>query len=164
MEPRHKIATRSRRPVRHDGLVFVPGKGLTALRVGDRPTTPEVAWKNNQLQCGAASPTVLGDRVYVINRGGVLIVADAADGKILSRTRMEGNFWSSPVVAGNRLLAVSFEGVGQLVEISADGRTGKVVAKIPFGETMQASPAVSAGAVFVRGDGHLWKLVAGAEK
>ena len=67
-------------------------------------------------------------------------------------------------MAGNRLLAVSFEGVGQLVEVSADGRSGKVVAKIPFGETLQASPAVSAGAVFVRGDGHLWKLVAGAEK
>jgi outer membrane protein assembly factor BamB len=146
------------------GLVFVPGKGLTALRVGERPATPEVAWKNNQLQCGAASPTVLGNRVYVINRGGVLIVADTAEGKILSRTRLEGNFWSSPVVAANRLLAVSFEGVGQLVEMSADGHTGKVVAKIPFGETIQASPAVSNGAVFVRGDGHLWKLAARAEK
>ncbi len=93
-----------------------------------------------------------------------MIVADAADGQILSRSRLEGNFWGSPVVAGNRLLAFSFEGVGQLVEISADGRSGKVIAKIPFGETIQASPAVSAGAVFVRSDGHLWKLVAGAVK
>ena len=63
----------------------------------------------------------------------------------------------------SRVLALSFEGVGQLVEMSDDGQTGKVVGKIPFGETLQASPAVSSGAVFVRGDGHLWKLVAGAE-
>jgi outer membrane protein assembly factor BamB len=147
-----------------DGLVFVPGKGMTALRCGARPTTSEVAWSNNQLQSGAASPAVADGRVYAVNRGGVLICADAADGKILSRTRLEGNFWSSPVVAGNRLLAVSFEGVGQLVEMSGDGRSGKVVAKIPFGETMQGSPAVSGGAVYVRGDTHLWKLVAGPEK
>ncbi|HEX4143004.1 MAG TPA: PQQ-binding-like beta-propeller repeat protein [Pirellulales bacterium] len=146
------------------GLVLVPGKGLTALRAGAKPTTPEVAWKNNQITPGAASPTVTKDLIYVLNRGGVLIIADVAEGRIRSRTRLEGNFWSSPVVAGDRLLAVSFEGVGQLVEVSDDGRAGKAIAKIPFGETIQASPAVSADAVFVRGDGHLWKLVAGAEK
>jgi hypothetical protein len=38
------------------------------------------------------------------------------------------------------------------------------VAKTPFGEAIQASPAVSAGAVFVRGDGHLWKLVPGTDR
>lgn len=146
------------------GLVFVPGKGMTALRVGAGSAEPVPAWTNNQLQCGAASPTVLGNRLYAINRGGVLMTADPASGKILSRTRLDGNFWSSPVAAKNRLFAVNFEGVGQLVEISRDGSSGKVVDKIPFGETMQASPAVAGGAVFVRGDGHLWKLVAGTEK
>jgi outer membrane protein assembly factor BamB len=146
------------------GLVFVPGKGLIVLRAGAKPTTPEVVWKNNQILPGAASPTVADNRLYVINRSGVLIVADTADGKVLSRTRLEGNFWSSPIVSANRLLVVSFEGVGQLVEISADGQTGKVVAKTPFGEAIQASPAVSAGAVFVRGDGHLWKLVPGTDR
>ncbi len=116
--------------------------------------------ENNQVQAGAASPTVTSNRVYVVNRGGVLIAADASDGKILSRTRLEGNCWGTPVMAGNRLFAVSFEGLGQLVEMSADGRSGKVTAKIPFGEAIQASPVVANGAVFVRGDGHLWKLVA----
>ena len=143
----------------------MPGKGLTALRAGAKPTTPEVVWKNNQLLPGAASPTVTEDRIYVLNRGGVLIVADTADGKILSRTRLEGNFWSSPIVSANRLLAVSFEGVGQLVEIERRRSVRrKVVDKIPFGETIQASPAVSAGGVFVRGDGHLWKLTSQADQ
>jgi outer membrane protein assembly factor BamB len=119
-----------------------------------------VAWTNNQFQCGAASPSVWGDRVFGINRGGVLMVmlAGADEGKILSRTRMEGNFWGSPVVAGNRVFAVSFDGTSQLVEVSPDGRSGKVIAKIPLGEQIQASPAVARGAVFVRSDAHLWKL------
>jgi outer membrane protein assembly factor BamB len=146
-----------------NGLVFVPGKGLTALRAGAERTTPEVVWSKNQVQAGAASPIAVAGRVSVVNRGGVLIVADAKDGEILSRTRLEGNFWGTPVMAGNRLFAVSFEGLGQLVEISADGRSGKVITKIPFGEAIQASPAVVGGAVFVRGDAHLWKLTAPKE-
>ncbi len=139
-------------------LIFVPGKGMTALRFGAGTAQPEVAWSKNQLQCGAASPAISAGRIFAINRGGVLMAAGVDDGEILSRTRLEGNFWASPVAAGNRLFAVSFDGTGQLVEFDADCRAGKVIAKIPFGEQIQGSPAVAQGAVFVRSDRHLWKL------
>ena len=84
------------------GIVYVPSKGTTALR----PTTsgePEVVWNDATLQPGAASMIVDGGRLLAINRAGVLVCADAADGHVLWRVRLQGEFWGTPVLAGNKL-------------------------------------------------------------
>ncbi len=99
--------------------------------------------------------------MYLINRSGVLVVADCASGEIVSRTRLEGSFWSTPLVCGKHLLAFNHEdGTGQVVEIGSDASTTRVAAKFSLGERVQASPAVANQAIYIRSDRHLWKLAA----
>ena len=146
-----------------EGLVFVPSQGMTALRATPGQAEPEVVWKANQLQPGAASPIVAGGRLYLINRSGVLVAADCATGAIVSRTRLEGSFWSTPLVCGNHLLAFNHEdGAAQLVELGTGSETPRVTEKLALGERIQASPALAAGAIYIRSDRHLWKLAAPA--
>ena len=90
-------------------------------------------------------------------------MADAASGTILSRTRLEGSFWSTPVLCGKHLLALSYEeGAAQVVEIDADGGSARQIAKFVLGDRIQASPAVAGQAIYIRSDRHLWKLAAPA--
>ena len=140
-------------------MVYVPSKGTTALR----PTSgadPETVWNVSTLLPGAASMLVEGGRLYLINRAGVLTCASAGDGDVLWRVRLQGEFWGTPALVGNRLYCISASGAGQVVEQSADGRNGGLVGKGQLDGTIQCSPAISGGAMYVRSDRHLWKIAA----
>ena len=140
-----------------DGVVYVPSKGMTALKPTDS-SEPQIVFNAQNLQPGAASVVVDDGRMFVINRAGVLTCAGTADGEILWRKRLEGEFWGTPVLAGNRLYAISQKGKAQVVEISADGRRGEIVGTGQLDGVIQCSPAIVAGALYVRSDGHLWKI------
>ena len=128
-----------------DGLVFVPSKGITALRP-NATEEPTIVWNVAGLQPGAASTLFDRGRLIMINRSGVLASADAADGRSLFKIRMEGEFWGTPAMAGNRVYSISQAGVGYVVETSADGRQGKLIATNHLEGTFQSSPAISSGA------------------
>jgi outer membrane protein assembly factor BamB len=140
-----------------DGVVYVPSKGVTAL-VPSAAGEPNVAWNVATLQPGAASPLVDGGRLLFINRAGVLNCADTKSGQALWKVRLSGEFWGTPALVGNRIYCISQNGGGQVVEISDDGRSGQLVGKGQLEGTIQCSPAVSAGALYVRSDRHLWKI------
>jgi outer membrane protein assembly factor BamB len=142
-----------------DGVVYVPSKGMTALRP-NATSEPEVLWNVSTLQPGAASPIANDGRLYLVNRAGVLVCASQADGQALWRVRLSGEFWGTPALAGNRLYAIAQNGGCQVVEISADGSKGEIVGQGQLDGTFQCSPAISAGALYVRSDQHLWKIAA----
>ncbi|CAN5177025.1 PQQ-binding-like beta-propeller repeat protein [soil metagenome] len=136
---------------------FAVSRGLTALRLGADGTYEEL-WNAGNLGPGTASVVAGGGRVYSINNAGVLTAADQATGERLWRVRLEGPFDGSPVLAGDLLLAVGRRGgTVQLVDLS--GQEGMTVATLELGEEVFSTPAVSAGAVYVRSDHTLWKIV-----
>jgi outer membrane protein assembly factor BamB len=143
------------------GVVYVPAGGMTALRPADGTSEPSVLWKAAKLQPASASPIVSAGRIYTINRAGVVVCADAASGEILSQVRLQGSFWGTPALVGDRLYCISQEGLAQVVEYSDEGRQGEVIGKGEIGETIQASPAVANGALYLRSDRHLWKIAQG---
>ncbi len=141
-----------------EGVVYVPSKGMTALKPSG--TEPQVLWNSPTLQPGAASALADGGKLFAINRAGVLVCADTADGRILWRARLDGEFWGTPAKIGNRLYCVNQKGKAQVVEISADGGRGDIVGNGQLDGTIQCSPAVSDGALYVRSDQRLWKIAA----
>lgn len=136
--------------------ILLPDEGLTRLAVPTAGQTPEVRWSSTRLKPGPASPIVTDDRVYVINRSGVLTCGDMADGKVQWQLRLKGTFWATPVLANDRLICINDAGVAQVVDLS--GEKGQLIGSRDFGETVQGSPAVSDGALYVRSDESLWKV------
>jgi hypothetical protein len=63
------------------------------------------------------------------------------------------------VLVGNHLYCINQKGGSQVVDV-ADPKQGKVVGTGQLNGVIQCSPAVSAGALYVRSDGHLWKIAA----
>ena len=72
------------------------------------------------------------------------------------RLRLDGPFSSSPVVAGNQLYIFNERGIGQIVDLSKLDE--EVVSEIELEDTILGTPAISGNAIYVRSDGHLWKL------
>ncbi len=134
-------------------LLLVPGGGLTALRVG--ASAPEVVWKELRLDPSSASPVVRAEHVYSLSRAGVLNCAEWATGKLVWQLRLKGPFWATPLIAGDYLYALNQDGLAQVVRL---GATGEEAFTFEFGEPVLGSPAAADGALYVRGEKHLWKI------
>ncbi|HVW39328.1 MAG TPA: PQQ-binding-like beta-propeller repeat protein, partial [Pirellulales bacterium] len=92
---------------------------------------------------------------YVINGAPALTCADAKTGKVLWRLRLSGKFWATPVLAGDHLYCVNDQGLAQVVKL---GDEGEIAAENDFGEPVLGTPAIVDGAIYVRGDSHLFKV------
>lgn len=139
-----------------DGQIVLPSKGITVLNATADSQGPGFVWSENKLAPGAASPVVHDGRIYTVDRAPVLTCANLANGKTLWQQRLKGSFWATPVVAGDHMFCLSFEGDCQVVKLGRN--KAELAATNSFGEALQASPAVAGNAMYVRSDKHLWKI------
>jgi outer membrane protein assembly factor BamB len=139
-----------------DGKLYVPADGITALDLGGHPTAPELLWDSNKLAASGASAVAYKGQVYTVNRAGVLTCADAKTGEVTSQLRLKGPVWATPVIAGDHLYLMSYEGLAHVVNLAGD--KPELVGTAEFGEKIQGTPAIANGALFVRSDAHLWKI------
>lgn len=138
-------------PVYDNGRVFVTSKNPTAevmaLEVCGKGT-PSVVWQTTKGASNVVSPVVLGAELFLFGDEGVVTILDASTGDVRSRKRVGAGFAGSPLVIGDRLLAVDIDGVLFLLE----GRGElKIIDRIALGEPVQASPIVAGETILVRG-------------
>jgi outer membrane protein assembly factor BamB len=136
-------------------VLYVPGdKGLAALELQGN-MAPKLLWEQAKLNPVTASPVVLSGRIYCL-RQGILVAGDLKTGKVVGPLRLEGPFSASLVTAGGLLYCVNESGHAQVVR--PDDKDGQVVASGELGETVLGTPAIVDGAIFLRGQKHLWKI------
>ena len=127
-------------------LLLFPGRSLSALKLTeDKPTE---AWKTLKAGSGFGSPMAYDGLVYSAAASGMVTCTDAKSGQAVWQDRLKGKFSASPVAGDGKVYVLSEEGT--LFTLKA-GRTFEVLAESPVKERGQATPAISGGAVFVRG-------------
>jgi hypothetical protein len=134
-------------------MLFVPAGGIAAVPVGGR----EPVWRAAKLSPGIASPVAWDASIACLNRGGVLVVGNTADGDIRGQVRLAGTFWASPIVVGDTIVAVNTEGKTFLVAV--DDKP-EIVAENQLPGTFTATPAVVDGSLYLRSETALWKVAA----
>ena len=139
-----------------DGILYVPSNGLTALTRPQEGKAAKVLWQSAKLSPATSSPLSYDGRVFTLNRAGVLTAAAADSGEVTWQLRLRGPYSSTPVIGAGHLFAFNEKGFAQIVNLQ--GSKGKVVSELDFAETILCTPAIANGALFVRSDGHLWKL------
>ncbi len=75
---------------------------------------------------------------------------------MVGQLRLKGPFSASLVTAGGLLYCVSEDGHAQVVR--PNDEDGQIVARGDLGETVLGTPAIADGAIFLRGEKHLWKM------
>ena len=138
-------------------ILYVPSNGITAIKPRKDNNTPEIVWQESQLRPGTSSPIIVGDNIYIINRAGVLNAAKKDTGERLWRLRLEGSFSGSPV-SSNGHIYVASERKGVFQSIDINGKEGILRGSIELGETILGTPAIANNSIFIRSDGHLWKI------
>jgi len=99
------------------------------------------------------TPVARGEMLFAwVDKGGVVACLETRTGKILWREKVGGDYFSSPIRAGNRLYNISRD--GQMAVLAAE-KEFKLLAKFPLGEGTHATPAIADGVMYLRTLGHL---------
>ena len=146
-------------PVFHNGVIYLSrgyrNSDYLAIRPGGKGdvTKSHILW---QAPGGASYvPSILyyEGLIYVTNEVGIVTCADAENGNMVWRHRLGGLFFASPVAGDGKVYLVSE--TGETFGLRA-GRTAQVLARNELDERILASPAISGGRLFLRGDGTLY--------
>lgn len=112
-----------------------------------------IAWRSNKGVSYVPSPISAGDHFFIVSDGGIASCYEARTGKLEWQERLEGGHHASLVSAEGRIYFLSDRGLTTVVEASPEF---KVLSKNPLGEKCFASPAISNGEIYIRGEKHLF--------
>lgn len=144
-------------------LLFVTGgypeRHLLAIRPDGQGnvTDTHIAWRTRRGASYVPSPVVVNGHLLMVSDRGIASCFRARTGERLWMERLEGGHSASGVVVEGRALFTSDEGVTTVIR---PGKTLDVVSRNPLGERCFASPAISRGTLYLRGERHLFAFSA----
>jgi outer membrane protein assembly factor BamB len=153
----------SLRPIAGNGMVFTTGSDggkLIAVRPdghGD-VTKSHLAWTYTKGSAPNRTSFLLqGERLLMVNSGGVASSVSAKDGKELSNERLnpKGQVFASPIIAEDKWYV--FDEGGRGFVVSTDDKL-KVLATNTLDIGCRASPAAVGNALYVRTMTHLYRI------
>ena len=140
------------------GLVYItggyPDHHILAIQPdgAGNVTSSKIVWRTNKGVAYVPSPIIEGDYFLIVSDSGVAHCFEAATGKLLWQERM-GEHHASLVSANGLVYFLNDNGVMHIVK---PGSQFNLVAKNDLGERTFASPAISDGQLFIRGDNRLF--------
>jgi len=150
-------------PLAGHGMVFVyagfPAKKTMAIKLGgsgDISDSSNIVWQYEKGTAYVPSSILYGDYLYLMTDRGILTCLEAKTGKIVyegGRIPVPATFTASPVAFDGKILLTSEDGDTYIVKA---GPKYEVIATNSLGEPVYASPAISAGMIFIRGEQHLY--------
>ncbi|MGH7202688.1 MAG: PQQ-binding-like beta-propeller repeat protein, partial [Planctomycetaceae bacterium] len=148
------------RPVFGHGLVFMSTGYNTPALLAVRPGHPHgrpaaIAWRRDRGAPHTPSPLLAGNELYFVSDRGIATCLDARSGNVHWQKRLGGNYSASPVFAAGRVFFQSEDGVTTVIEAGTGYREA---AHNDLGERTLASPAIADSALFLRTQGHLYRI------
>jgi len=156
-------------PVFSDSLIYVtagypPVSPVYAIKPGgngdisipDSLNSGEfIQWRKKRGGTYMPSPLFYNGFLYTLANQGVIICYDAATGEIKYKEGIKGGgaFSASPVVADGKIFYTSEENGVFVVKA---GPEYELITTNPIGEICMATPAISDGMIFIRGQHHLF--------
>lgn len=148
-------------PIVGHGLAFIctsfMQSRLLAVRYGGRGdvTDSHVAWTYDGKVSQKPSLALVGENLYIVSDDGILTCLDSKSGKERWRHRLGGKYAASPLVSENLIYFFNQEGKTTVV------RHGDSYNEVQVNELdgpINASPAVVAGAIYIRTDKYLYRV------
>ncbi len=134
-----------------------PGaSGDITLKEGQE-SNGSIAWSKKRGGPYMATPIVYGDYLYSCVMNGVLSCYHAKTGERLYQERIgEGGAYSASPVAGDGKIYLPSED-GDVAVVKA-GPVYELLATNPMGEVLMATPAISGGVIYVRGQHNIFAV------
>ncbi len=150
-------------------MVFVyagfPVKKTLAITLGasgDLSDTKNIVWQYDKGTAYVPSSILYGEYLYLLSDRGIITCLEAKTGKIVyegGRIPIPATFTASPVAFDGKILLTSEDGDTFVIKA---GPKHEVIATNSIAEPVYASPAISDGMIFIRGEKNLYCI--GTEK
>ena len=149
------------KPLRFENLFivstgFMKGEIHAYQMHGNHP--PSLAWKMTKGAPKKPSPIIVNGLLYVINDGGILTCLNARDGEVLWRSRLEGEYSSSPTFAGGKIYISNHSGKTTVIQ---PGTSMKILAENQLDDGHMASFVPLRGSFLVRTEKALYRIATG---
>jgi outer membrane protein assembly factor BamB len=145
-------------PLVADDLVFLYAgshdKRGYAVRLGE--SAGRILWRHDKGTAYVASGVLYDGSIYLITDSGTMTALDAKTGELKyegGRLPAPSIFFASPVAFDGKILITSQDGDSFLITA---GPKHELVATNSVGEPVFASPAISGGKIFIRGERNLY--------
>ena len=152
-------------PVAAQGLIFIcnsynPNQPIYAIRAGatgdislkkDETSNQYVAWSMQRGGTYMPTPIIYGDYLYTCANHGIIACYNFKTGERVYQQRISettSSYSASPVAANGKIYLSSED--GDIFVVKA-GSKYELIATNPMGEVLMATPAISDGMIFVRG-------------
>ena len=134
------------------GVVFALNEyaSLTAVKVGD---TPEKLWESSDYLSDVPSPIATDKYLFVITSYGTVVCYDAKTGTSYWTKEFENGFYSSPILAEDKIFLMDKQGV---MHIFKADKVYASVGEAKLGEKIVTTPALANGRIYIRGDKSLY--------
>jgi outer membrane protein assembly factor BamB len=150
-------------PLAANGMVFVyagfPVKKTIAINLGasgDLSKSKNIVWEYDKGTAYVPSSILYGDYIYLLSDRGIITCLEAKTGKIVyegGRIPIPATFTASPVAFDGKILLTSEDGDTFVIKA---GPKHEVIATNSIAEPVYASPAISDGMIFIRGEKNLY--------
>ena len=148
----HAIPT----PLVGDDMVFVYAGSHDKRGYAVSLGTNKVVWRHDKGTAYVSSGVLYDGSIYLITDSGMMTSLDARTGQLKyegGRLSAPSTFFASPVVFDGKILITSQDGDSYLI---AAGPKHELLKTNSIGEPVYASPAISGGRIFIRGERHLF--------
>ncbi|MDA8805922.1 PQQ-like beta-propeller repeat protein, partial [Opitutales bacterium] len=135
---------------------FMKGEIHAYQMHGNHP--PSLAWKMTKGAPKKPSPIIVNGLLYVINDGGILTCLNARDGEVLWRSRLEGEYSSSPTFADGKIYISNHSGKTTVIQ---PGTSMKILAENHLDDGHMASFVPLRGSFLVRTEKALYRIATG---
>ena len=112
-----------------------------------------IAWRTIKAPSYVPSPILCGKHFLIVSDIGIGSCYEARSGTLLWNQRLGKHYSASLVTAGGLVYFLSDDGITKVIR---PGDTLDLVAENDLGEYCYASPAISQGQIFIRGEKNLW--------
>ncbi len=133
------------------GLVYAANE--YAKMVGVDAKTGQQQWEDNYYLPEVASLLYFDGLLYVATTFAVLACFEASSGEFLWEYDTDDGFYSSPVIADNKLYIIDTSGKAYVFN---PGREPDLIATSELGERVFATPVFAEGRLYIRGNRHLY--------
>lgn len=132
-----------------------PEKVLLAIKAdgSGNVTSTHVKWKSDRKAGYVPTPLVGGAFVYAVADKGMMRCYDADSGKVVWERHLQTQFYSSPVLVGERIYLFDRKGKGFIMQA---GGTFKMLAENTLDDGVFATPVIAGGRIYLRTLGDLY--------
>lgn len=135
---------------------FAGIRQTVAVRPADTAAPQAVeAWRTTKQAPHVPTPLVFKDWIFLWSDQGIVSCLKHADGQVVWKKRVGGNYFGSPICVDNKLYCIDLDGT---VAVIAADKEYKLFGRMQLKEPSKSTPAFNNGTLYFRTDSKLFAL------